>query len=93
MKIIEVIILVLPVMAAPAEPVHTPNPHIEPMWPKCIKFYQAVPSDTCQTLADKNQIDLAELISLNRGVGGLSGCYRGNVMAGYWYCVKPDGWK
>ncbi|KAK2004970.1 hypothetical protein LX36DRAFT_649219 [Colletotrichum falcatum] len=52
-----------------------------------------MPNDSCQTLADRNGIDLAEFIGLNRGVGGLSGCSRGNVVAGYWYCVKPNGWE
>ncbi|KAK2064860.1 hypothetical protein LY76DRAFT_641406 [Colletotrichum caudatum] len=44
-------------------------------------------------LADKNGLDLAEFIALNRGIGGLSGCSRGNVVAGYWYCIKPNGWE
>ncbi|EFQ33517.1 hypothetical protein CGRA01v4_13581 [Colletotrichum graminicola] len=92
-KIITVVLAPISAKAVSEKPVHTPNPHVEPMWPSCIKFYQSQPNDTCQTLADKNGLDLAEFIALNRGVGGLSGCSRGNAIAGYWYCVKPNGWE
>ncbi|KAK2049231.1 hypothetical protein LZ31DRAFT_590957 [Colletotrichum somersetense] len=97
MKSVNIIAAVLlapmSVNAIPEKPVRTPSPHVEPMWSNCIKFYRAVPNDTCQSLADKNGLDLAEFIALNRGIGGLSGCSRGNVVAGYWYCVKPNGWE
>ncbi|OHF00278.1 hypothetical protein CORC01_04467 [Colletotrichum orchidophilum] len=80
------------VVALPAEPIATPNPHIEPMWSKCTKFYQATRGETCASLASKNNLTVADIMGLNRGIGGQRGCQMGNIIEAYWYCVKPEGW-
>ncbi|KAK1495111.1 hypothetical protein CCUS01_13501 [Colletotrichum cuscutae] len=80
------------VIAIPASPIATPNPHLEPMWPKCVKFYKATGGETCDSIASKNDITKADVMGLNQAIGGLRGCSMNNIFEGYWYCVKPDGW-
>ncbi|KAK1728377.1 uncharacterized protein BDZ83DRAFT_749099 [Colletotrichum acutatum] len=70
------------VVAIPASPIATPNPHLEPMWPKCVKFYEATGGETCDSIASKNNITKAEVMGLNQAIGGLRGCSMNNIFEG-----------
>jgi hypothetical protein len=72
--------------------INTPAPMLTPPYPNCEQFKQAVAGDSCHSLAIKGQIPLAEFLRLNPGLNGDAGCQSGNIVPGFWYCLKPlDG--
>ncbi|KFH41195.1 hypothetical protein ACRE_080980 [Hapsidospora chrysogenum ATCC 11550] len=72
--------------------INTPAPMLTPPYPKCEQFKQAIAGDSCHSLATKGRIPLAEFLRLNPGLNGDAGCHSGNIVPGFWYCLKPlDG--
>lgn len=65
-----------------------PQPIQDGIADACLSFYRAISGDTCQVVADKHGISLANFLSLNPVVGG-SNCDR--MLAGYHYCVSTTG--
>jgi len=62
-----------------------PEPHQQNIKTGCHQYYQAVAGDYCYRVAINYGIDVGAFMSWNPDVG--SGCL--NMLAGYWYCVKP----
>ncbi|PHH77510.1 hypothetical protein CDD80_532 [Ophiocordyceps camponoti-rufipedis] len=67
------------------KPSPRPQPIQDGIADGCLSFYRAIPGDSCQVVADKHGISLANFLALNPVVGG-STCDR--MLAGYHYCVS-----
>lgn len=66
--------------------ISTPAP-VQPGFPdNCEGFTMAIPGDTCDSLSQKNGLDVTALLSLNPQIGGVQNCPQ-NVQAYVWYCV------
>ncbi|KAH0423140.1 class V chitinase [Colletotrichum camelliae] len=72
----------------PMNSIQSPSPVAGPVYPDCLRFYQAEPGDGCQSIADANSITLLDFIWMNAGHGSQHTCTDVNVTAGEWYCVK-----
>ncbi|KAK1841834.1 putative class V chitinase [Colletotrichum chrysophilum] len=68
--------------------IQTSSPVAGPVYPDCLRFYQAKPGDSCQSIADAHSITLLDFIWMNAGHGSQHTCANVNVRAGEWYCVK-----
>ncbi|RKU49087.1 hypothetical protein DL546_005078 [Coniochaeta pulveracea] len=91
---------VLPVVPyAPATTTTTPTtttPTViarrdESLPPNCRASVLAVPGDTCQSMADKNGMNLLSFVSINPQIGGLANCPQ-KLWAYSWYCVRLLPW-
>ncbi|KAF4839927.1 hypothetical protein CGCSCA4_v010722 [Colletotrichum siamense] len=68
--------------------IQSSSPVAGPVYPDCLRFYQAKPGDSCQSIADAHSITLLDFILMNAGHGSQHTCANVNVRAGEWYCVK-----
>ncbi|KAF5502090.1 hypothetical protein CGCA056_v014515 [Colletotrichum aenigma] len=68
--------------------IQSSSPVAGPVYPDCLRFYQAKPGDSCQSIADAHSITLLDFIWMNAGHDTQHTCANVNVSAGEWYCVK-----